>query len=32
MHNMKRTSLGFQALTGYGLKEQEAMRKIGIDL
>ena len=32
MHNLKRSSLGFQALTGYGLKEQEVMRKIGIEL
>jgi len=32
MHNHKRSSLGFQALTGYGLKEQEVMRKIGIEL
>ena len=32
MHNLKRNSLGFQALTGYGLKEQEIMRKIGIEL
>ena len=32
MHNLNRRSLGFQALTGYGLKEQEVMRKIGIDL
>lgn len=32
MHNLNRRSLGFQALTGYGLKEQEVMRKIGIEL
>ncbi len=32
MHNHKRSSLGFQALTTYGLQEQEVMRKIGIDL
>lgn len=30
MHNHKRTSLGFQAFTGYGSPEQEAMKKIGI--
>ena len=32
MHNLNRRSLGFQALTGYGQKEQEVMRKIGIEL
>lgn len=30
MHNLKRTSLGFQALTSYGTKEREIIRKIGI--
>ncbi len=32
MHNMKRTFLGFQALTEYASQEQEAMRKIGIEI
>lgn len=32
LHNLKRSSLGFQALTSYGQKEQEVMRKIGIEL
>lgn len=32
MHNMKHTTLGCQALTSYGAREQEAMRKIGIEL
>ncbi len=32
MHNQKRTSLGFQALTGYGSPEQEVMRRIGIQI
>ena len=32
LHNLKRSSLGFQALTNYGQKEQEVMRKIGIEL
>lgn len=32
MHNQKRTMLGFQAATIYGLKERIAMQKIGIKL
>lgn len=32
MHNLKRSSLGFQAFGGYGQNEQETLRKIGIDL
>ena len=32
MHNMKRTTLGFQALTAYGQREQEVLAKIGISL
>ncbi len=32
MHNQKRSSLGFQALTGYGSPEQETMQRIGIQL
>lgn len=32
MHNMKRTSLGFQALTGYASQELETLRHIGINI
>ena len=32
MHNHKRTSLGFQALTSYGTQEQEALRRIGVQI
>lgn len=32
MHNLKRNTLGQQALTGYGVREQEVMRRIGIGL
>lgn len=32
MHNLKRNTLGQQALTGYGTMEQEVMRRIGIEL
>ena len=32
MHNMKRTSLGFQALTGYANQELKALQRIGIKI
>lgn len=32
MHNLKRSSLGFQAMSGYGAKEMNVLRNIGITL
>ena len=32
MHNLKRNSLGQQALTSYGTKEQTVLQRIGIEL
>ena len=32
MHNLKRSSLGFQAMSGYGAKELKVLESIGITL
>lgn len=32
MHNLKRSSLGLQALTSYGKKEHDVLQRIGIEL